>query len=193
MRLSRSAIRSDCSLWAKCPPRGAQDAVERLLAGVTEGRVTGVVAEPDRLDEILVERERPRDDARDGGRLERVGHPRPVVVACGIDEDLRLALEPPEGLRVDDPVAVALERRSQAALRLRLDPPARPVGLHGVGRERLLLERTDSLGEGVGDEGFGARPPAQRIAAADHRRAVRRGQRMIGTVPPSTLQAAPVT
>ena len=56
--------------------------------------------------------QRPRDDARDGGRLERVRHPRAVVVALGVDEDLCLALQPAERLRVDDPVAVALERRA---------------------------------------------------------------------------------
>ena len=52
--------------------RGVERVVERLLACVTERRVTGVVAEPDRLHEILVQPERPRDDARDRRRLERV-------------------------------------------------------------------------------------------------------------------------
>src|SRR5262249_28244911 len=38
--------------------------VERLLARVAEGRVAEVVAEADRLDEILVQPQRPRDAAR---------------------------------------------------------------------------------------------------------------------------------
>ena len=107
--------------------------VERLLAGVAERRVAGVVAEADRLDEILVQAERAGDDAGDAGRLERVGHAGAVVVAGGVDEDLRLALQAPERLRVDDPVAVALERRPHVGLGLGPEPAA---GLVGADRER---------------------------------------------------------
>ena len=91
----------------------AQRLVERLFARVAERRVPEVVAEPDRLDEVLVQPQRPRDAARDPGGLERVGQPRAVVVAGGVDEDLRLVHQPPERLRVHDPVAIALERRAQ--------------------------------------------------------------------------------
>ena len=59
----------------------AQAAVEHLLADVPERRVAEVVAEPDRLDEVLVQRERARDRARDLRDLERVRQPRAVVVA----------------------------------------------------------------------------------------------------------------
>ena len=95
----------------------AQHGVEGLFSRVAEGRVPGVVAEADRLDQVLVECERAGDDARDGGRLERMGHPRAVMVAGGIDEDLGLPFQAPEGLRVDDTVAVALKGCPQAALR----------------------------------------------------------------------------
>ena len=96
----------------------AQRRVERLLADVAEGRVAEVVAEPDRLGQVLVEAERPGDRAGDPAGLERVGEPGPVVVALGGDEDLGLVLEAPEGLRVDDPVAVALERGADRAVGL---------------------------------------------------------------------------
>ena len=65
--------------------------------------------------------------------------PRPEVVAGGVDEDLRLALQPPERLRVQDPVAVALERRAQAAFVLRARAPACLVGAHGERREPRLF------------------------------------------------------
>ena len=91
----------------------AQARVEHALADVAERRVAEVVPEPDRLGQVLVEPERPGDGARDPARLERVGQAGAVVVALGRDEDLRLVLEAPERLRVDDPVAVALERRAQ--------------------------------------------------------------------------------
>ena len=103
----------------------AQRRVERLLAGVAEGRVAEVVAEPDRLGQVLVQAQRPGDGAGDPAGLQRVGEAGPVVVALGGDEDLGLVLEPAEGLRVDDAVAVALERRPQRAVGL-LDARARP-------------------------------------------------------------------
>ena len=90
----------------------AQQAVECLLPRVAEGRVAEVVPEPDRLDEILVQPQRPAHPARDPGRLERVREPRANVVADGRDEDLRLVLEPAERLGMDDAVAVVLERCS---------------------------------------------------------------------------------
>ena len=73
-----------------------QRAVERLLAGVPERRMAEVVAQPDRLGQVLVQPQRPRDRARDPAGLDRVREPRAVVVALGIDEHLRLVLEPSE-------------------------------------------------------------------------------------------------
>ena len=103
----------------------AQRRVERLLAGVAEGRVAEVVAEPDRLGQVLVEAERAGDRASDPAGLQRVGQPGPVVIALGGDEDLGLVLEPPEGLAVDDPIAIALKRRANRAVGL-LDRRAAP-------------------------------------------------------------------
>src|SRR4029077_5625931 len=87
------------------PERCVESVVERLLPRMPERRVAGVVPEADRLGEILGEAQRPRDDTRDGGRLERVRHSRAVVIAFRIDEDLRLPLQPAERLRGDEPVA----------------------------------------------------------------------------------------
>ena len=117
------------------PERGVERIVERLLTRVTERRVAGVVPEADRLDEVLVQPQRPRDDARDRGRLERVGHPRAVVVALGVDEDLCLPLQAPERLRVDEAVAIALKRRSDA----HTAPRARPC--RGFRRSARLVAR----------------------------------------------------
>ena len=102
-----------------------QAAVERLLADVPERRMAEVVAEPDRLDQVLVEPQRAGDGARHLGDLERVGQPGPVVVAARRDEHLGLVLEAAERLAVDDPVAVALKRRAQPAVGLGAEPPGR--------------------------------------------------------------------
>ena len=99
--------------------RGVVPAVRRevrrqgLLAGVAERRVADVVAERDRLGQRLVEAERRGQRARDLGDLHRVGQARDEVVALGVEEDLRLVLQPAERLGVDDPVAVALERGAE--------------------------------------------------------------------------------
>ena len=125
--------------------------IERLLARMTERRVAEVVPEPDRLDEVLVQSQRPGDAAGNAGRLERVREPRAVVVALRVDEDLGLVLQPAEGLRVDDAVAVALKRRAQAAFLLLERTAAGFVRAHGQRRERGFLLLPDPRFERVRD------------------------------------------
>src|SRR4051794_19647446 len=129
----------------------AEQLVERLLAGVAERRGADIVANRDRLGQILVQAQRPRDAARDPGRLERVREPGAEVVALRVDEDLRLVAQPPERLRVDDPVAVALERSPQAAFVLRSLASSRLVRAHGERREPLLFVLANRVGEAVRD------------------------------------------
>ena len=93
-----------------------------------------VVPEPDRLGQVLVQPQRPGDGAGDPARFEGVGEAGAVVVALRGDEDLGLVLEPPKGLRMDDPVAVALKRRSHRAVLLGLG------AIGGVGGRRALPE-----------------------------------------------------
>ena len=110
------------SSGASCVVQRAQRVVERRLARVPERRVAEIVAERDRLGQVLVERQRAGDRARDLRHLERVRQPRPVVVALGREEHLRLVREPPKRLAVDDAVAVALEL---GAIRVERDRPRR--------------------------------------------------------------------
>ena len=93
----------------------AQQAVEDVLAGVAEGRMAEVMAERDRLGQVLVQPQGAGDAARDLRDLDRVGQPRPEMVALVGDEDLRLVLQAPEGARVDDAVAVARVVRPRVA------------------------------------------------------------------------------
>ena len=67
------------------------------------------MAQGDRLGEWLVEAERRGERARDLGDLHRVRQARHEVVALRIEEDLGLVLQPPERLRMDDPIPIALE------------------------------------------------------------------------------------
>ena len=122
----------------------AQGSVERLLAGMAKRRVAEIVTEPDRLGQVLVEAERAGDGASDPAGLQRVGQPGPVVVALGGDEDLGLVLEPPEGLAVDNAIAIALERRADWAVRL-LDRPQRWIGPRCIGSKKLRLPGGDAV------------------------------------------------
>jgi hypothetical protein len=89
-----------------------------------------VVTESDRLDQVLIQRQGTSDGARDLRHLKRMGEPCAVVVAQRQNKDLRLVLEPPEGLGVHDPVAIALKRCAQPAVRLR-DRSPRRIGVRG--------------------------------------------------------------
>src|SRR5205085_10572257 len=66
--------------------------------------------------------------------------PDPVVIALRRQEDLCLMLEPAECLGVDDPVAIALEDRSEVVLRLRRLPPLAERSEGSSGRKRLALD-----------------------------------------------------
>ena len=139
----------------------AQRAVERRLAGVPEGRVPEVVAEADRLGEVLVEAQRARDGARDPDGLERVREARAVVVALGRDEDLRLVLEAPERLAVGDAVAIALEGAAQPARGLLDEPAARLRRAHGERRQPARLLGVEARQEGVGDRSRSPHAPGR--------------------------------
>jgi hypothetical protein len=62
---------------------------------------------------------------------------RSVVIAGRREEDLRLVLQAPEGLRVDDPIAVALKRRTDGIFGLRTHPALRRRGPRRLRRQRL--------------------------------------------------------
>ncbi len=83
--------------------------VERVLAGMPEGRVAEIVAERDRFREVVVEPQGAGERARDLRHLDRVGEAGAEMVALVMDEHLGLVGETAEGGRMDDPVAVALE------------------------------------------------------------------------------------
>ena len=113
-----------------------ETAIERALAGVTEGRMAEIVGERERLGQILIEPERSGKRARDLGNLERVRQPGAEVVALMKDEDLGLVREAPECGRMDDAVAVAAEGVARCAHRLRMKPAAAPAGSGRVGGAR---------------------------------------------------------
>ena len=77
---------------------------------MAERRMADIVGEAQRLGEILVEPQRARHRAADLRDLQAVGQADAEMIAVGRDEHLRLVAEPAEGDRVDDAIAIALER-----------------------------------------------------------------------------------
>ena len=96
----------------------AHAVVERILPGMTEGRVAEIVRQRDRFGQCLIQRQRAGDRAGDLRHLDRVRHPRAVQIAFVIDEHLGLVGQAAKGIGMDDAIAVALE--FAAILRRRL-------------------------------------------------------------------------
>ena len=99
------------------PEPVGEAAIEGVLADVPERRVAEVVTEPDGLHQVLVQGQR-RATVANLGDLERVREPRAVVIAAWSHEHLGLVLQASKRLAVDDPVAISLKRRAQAAVGL---------------------------------------------------------------------------
>src|SRR5262245_66146942 len=99
----------------------------------------------DRLGQRLLQPQDLRDRARDLRDLERVGQPRPVVIAGRREEDLRLVLETAERFAVNDAIAVALERGPDIVFALGPEPAARRGAVCRLRRQRLQLTSLGSV------------------------------------------------
>ena len=158
---------------------------------MAERRVAQVVAERDRLGQLLVQAQHLGDGPRDLRHLEGVGQPRAVVVAGRREEDLRLVLQAPERLAVDDAVAVALERRANRVVAL---PDARRPWLVGAlgrlrrQRPRARGARADSRMSRQGRPGRKLVPCVSGTDAGRSRRASAPDRRRSGSRSPSRHQ-----
>jgi len=117
--------------------------VDHPFAGVPERRVSEVVAERDRFGQLFVEPQHLGDRARNLRHLERVRQARAVVIAGRPEEHLRLVLEAPERLAVDDAIAIVLKRRPDVVLGLRPQAAARRRAPGCLRGQRLLLARLE--------------------------------------------------
>ena len=106
--------------------------IERAFAGMAERRMAEIVGKRQRLGQVLVGVEVAGERAGDLRHFERVGEARTVVIAFVIDEDLGLVVEPAEGGRVQDAVAIAGIRGACGTRRLGQKPPAARGRIDGV-------------------------------------------------------------
>ena len=93
--------------------------VQDPLPGMAEGRMPEVVAEGDRLGQILVERQGPGDCAGDLVNLQRMGQAGAVMVPFRCEKYLGFVLESAEGLAMEDSVPVMLKHGTDRAGRFR--------------------------------------------------------------------------
>ena len=115
------------------PTKRLQTAIERALAGMAERRVPEVVGERQGLGEILVKAERASKRAGDLGDFKGVSEPGAVMITLVKHEDLGLVLEPTEGRRVDDAIAIAAKQVARRTGRFRMDPAARGAWIGRIG------------------------------------------------------------
>ena len=111
-----------------------ETALQCILPAMAERRVAKVVGEAQCLGQILVETERASHAATDLRDLDRMGQADAEMIAVGGDEHLRLVAQAAERDRMDDAVAVALERIAGAAradVVLGENPTARRGGMRG--------------------------------------------------------------
>ena len=108
----------------------AHDAVERLLAGVAERRMSHIVRQSEGFGEVDIQAERASDGARDLRDFNGVGEAITKVIRVAAGEDLRLIAEAPECARMNDAIAVALEVVAERMRRLRIAAPASILDAH---------------------------------------------------------------
>ena len=112
--------------------------VQHPLAGMSKRRMPEVMPQRNRLRQVLVEPQRLGDRSCILRDLQRMRHPRPVMIPVRRDEHLRLILQPSERLGVQNPVPVSLKHRPQIILRL-LPSPAPRLRRKGRPRRKDLL------------------------------------------------------
>ena len=137
-------MRRDCLLWSK-PPMILHQAGKRHFAGMAEGRVTQIVREADRFDQVLVAAQGAGQRPADLGNFQGVGEAGAEVVAFVVDEDLGLVFQPAEGGGVQDAVAVALEGGAVFRLVVQIGAALGVPAAHAVGRKAFVLDLFELL------------------------------------------------
>ena len=113
--------------------------LERILARMAERRVADIMRQRQRFGQVLVESQCARHCPRNLRNLKAVGQADAEMIAIGRDEHLRLMPQAAKADRMDDPVAVALERGSrttQFAERFEVEPTPAERRVTGISSAR---------------------------------------------------------
>ena len=131
-------------IWSRLGRLAAQKRDARLIVGVIgcmaerehkaiQRRMPHVVRKSDRLRQVFVEEQGPRDVARDRRNLDRVREAVSKMVAASAQKHLRLGLQPTKRARVDHSIAIPLERASGWAFLFRVKPAPTVFFTAGIG------------------------------------------------------------
>jgi len=112
--------------------------VQHLLANMTERGMTQVVTEGNGFRQVLIEVQGASDGAGYLSHLQCMGEASYIVVTQWGNENLRLVLEPAEGLAGDDTVAVALDTCPYRVWLLRSLPAFGKPAFHGMRRKAFF-------------------------------------------------------
>jgi hypothetical protein len=97
------------------PAESGHGLFQRILTGMTEGRMAYIVREAERLGQVLIQPKSTGDHATDLCDLKAVRQADTVMIAVWRNEHLRLVTQAAKRNRMDDPVAIALKRAAGAA------------------------------------------------------------------------------
>ena len=113
---------------------------QNILTGVSKGRVTEVMHQRHRLNQILVNPQRSGNRAGDRTDLERVGETVTMIIACLIGKDLSFVTESPVRRRMKNAVAIPLERASIFLLGLRVLTALRMSAMYRIRLEQHAVQ-----------------------------------------------------
>src|SRR5215211_695234 len=130
------------------------EAGESHFTRMPERRMTEIVRETDRLDQVLVGAEGTCQRAPDLSHLQRVREAGAEIVAFVIDEYLRLVFEPAECCGVNDAVAVALKGCTVFRFAIQVGAPLGVLAAHPVGSQTLVLDLLKLLAGEIHDLPF---------------------------------------
>ena len=103
--------------------------LQAALAGMAERRMSEVMCQRDGFAKFFVQSQTFADGARNLRNFNAVRQPRTVVFAFVIGENLRFAVQPAESRRMNQPVSVALKRRTDNVGKIGIETPAAFFGL----------------------------------------------------------------
>ncbi len=110
------------------------------FAGVTEGGMSQVMRQADRLHKVFVAAQGAGQRPADLGDFQGMGETGAEVIAFVVDEDLGLVFQAAEGGGVQDPVPVALERGAVLGLVVEIGASLRVPAAHPIGCKTFILD-----------------------------------------------------
>jgi hypothetical protein len=124
--------------------------IERAFPDVAEGRMTDIVYQRQRLNQVLIQIQRLGHRAADLRHFQGVRQAIAKMIRRTAGEDLGLIFQAPEGPRVNNAVAVALVSIAIRMRRLGITPARGLLNRHGVGRQTGRLVSSRGVAEAAG-------------------------------------------